>query len=42
MTFAPPASALPAEPPSRNRYDVVIVGGAIQPVLPRESPSPNR
>ena len=29
MTFAPPASALPAEPPSRNRYDVVIVGGAM-------------
>ena len=29
MTFAPPASALPAETPSRNRYDVVIVGGAM-------------
>ncbi len=29
MTFAPPASALPAEAPLRTRYDVVIVGGAI-------------
>ena len=29
MTFAPPASALPAEPPLRSRYDVVIVGGAM-------------
>ncbi|MXW91036.1 MAG: FAD-binding oxidoreductase [Rhodospirillaceae bacterium] len=29
MTFAPPASALPAEPPQRRRYDVVIVGGAM-------------
>ena len=29
MTFAPTASALPAEPPLRSSYDVVIVGGAM-------------
>ena len=29
MTCAPPASALPAEPPPKRRYDVVIVGGAM-------------
>ena len=29
MTHAPPSSALPAEPPPRSRYDVVIVGGAL-------------
>ncbi len=29
MTFAPPSSALPSESPSCDRYDIVIIGGAI-------------